>query len=63
MEKVKILIVDDSEITLTKVGNFLINDRVDIYTSRSGEEALKRSKKKRIFFIYHRCAYERHGWF
>ena len=45
MDKVKILIVDDSEITLTKIGSFLINDKVDIYTSKSGEEALQEIEK------------------
>lgn len=45
MEKINILIVDDSEITLTKIGSFLIDDKIDIYTSRSGEEALQEIEK------------------
>jgi signal transduction histidine kinase len=40
MDKVKLLIVDDSELTLTKIGSFLAADNVEIYTSTSGREAL-----------------------
>jgi len=40
MDKVKLLIVDDSELTLTKIGSFLAAENVEIYTSTSGREAL-----------------------
>ena len=45
MEKIKILIVDDSEITLTKIGSFLIDEKIEIYTSTSGREALHEIEK------------------
>ena len=45
MDKIKLLIVDDSELTLTKIGSYLSDPKVDIYTSNSGKEALEDIQK------------------
>ena len=45
MDKIKLLIVDDGELTLTKIGSYLSDPKVDIYTSNSGKEALEDIQK------------------